>query len=126
MIFKYDSLQSALYPIQFSCMRIDDKPMHLNIVRNQWMVDNSFHRFTNGLLCITKSIEPFLEIHSTITNHINGLLMNATSLHVLYHLLRTHVASTTIAMRHHHHIGHPQLKDSHQQTTDNTTKRVRP
>ena len=87
--------------------------MYLNVMRNQRMINNSLHRFANGLLRITKTIKPFLEIHPTITYHVYLILMNPSRLHMLYHLLRTHVTSTTITMRHHHDISHPQLKDSH-------------
>ena len=51
--------------------------------------------------------------------------MDATGLHVLNHLFGTHVASTAIAMRHHHHIGYTQFEDSHQQTANHTTEGVR-
>ena len=114
-----------LHSTQLTRMRIDDKSMYLDIVWYQRMIDYSLNSFPHGLLRIPKSIKPFFEIHSTIAYHIYRFLMNATSLHVLYHLLRTHVASTTIAMRHHHHIGHPQFKDGYQQTTDDTTERMR-
>ena len=37
-------------------MRINDKPMHLNIMRYQRMIDYCFHRLTNRLLRITESV----------------------------------------------------------------------
>ena len=107
------SNQLTIHPSQFSRMRIDNKSMHLNVMRNQWMIDNGFHRFTDGLLRITKTIKPFLEIHPTLTYHVYLILMNPSCLHVLYHLLGTHVASATIAVCHYHDISHTQFKDSH-------------
>ena len=102
-----------LHSTQLTRMRIDDKSMYLDIVWYQRMIDYSLNSFPHGLLRIPKSIKPFLEIHSTIAYHIYRFLMNATSLHVFNHLLSTHVASTTIAMRHYHDIGHSKLIDSH-------------
>ena len=80
-------------PTQFTGMRIDDEPMHLDIVRNQRVVNNGIHRLTDRFFRIAEAIKPFFEIHPTIAYHVNGFLMNATRFHVFYHLFGAHVAT---------------------------------
>ena len=105
-------------------MRINDEAMYLDVVRDERVVYDGFYCFADGLFSVAKAVEPFLEIDTTIAYHVDGFLVDAACLHVLYHLLGTHVAGTAIAVSYYHHVRYSQFKDRYQQAADNTTERV--
>ena len=97
----------------------------MDILRYQRMVKNGFHRFSYGLLRISETIKPRIEIHSAETYHIYRFLFDAARLHVLYHLGAAHVARTAIGMCNDHDLFHPQLVDSHHKAAYNAAERMR-
>ena len=91
-------LKKLFYFSQFSCLRVDDITMQIDILGNEWVVTDGVDCISDRILCIVKTFQPMIKVDTAKSDSINDILMDSSLDHEFFHLLSVHVAGTTVGM----------------------------
>ena len=65
-----------------------------------------------------------MEVHSAKTHHVDIFGINSPRFHFFKHFFAVHMTGSAIGMGNHHNLLYAKFKDSNEQTTNHTTKRM--
>lgn len=91
-------LKKLFYFSQFSCLRVDDITMQIDILGNERVVTNGVDCISDRILCIVKTFQLMIKVDTAKSDSINDILMDSSLDHEFLHLLSVHVAGTTVGM----------------------------